>query len=194
MLETDLVGVGGPVRTADAFAEHWSVRLNRRAILHTEMTFYTLDRVQSSKSPNGSIRKATIEDFAQLAPLATAAARDMNLPEPEQLSTEVERRLRWDIGEGRQFMWVEGSSVRALASYADGLGSRGARIRGVYTPPEFRGRGYGTAITGGLADLLLRGGQSWVALFADNANLTSTRIYRRLGFAPEFVYRTWTFE
>ena len=79
-------------------------------------------------------------------------------------------------------MWVVGSTVRALASYADGLCDRGARIRGVYTPPEFRRRGYGTAITGALAQMLLDSGQAWVALFADNANLTSTGMYRRLGF------------
>jgi hypothetical protein len=70
------------------------------------------------------MRKATLEDFAQLAPLAAAAARDTNLPAPEQLPTE--------------------------------------------------------------------GGGETAA--AGNSNPTSTGIYRRLGFAPEFVHRTWRFE
>ena len=194
LLESDLLGVRGPAHPTDAFAQCWSARLNRRAVAHMEMTFYTLDHVHPVMPSDGSMRKATLEDFAQLAPLAAAAARDMNLPAPEQLPTEVEKRLWQEIYENRQFMWMDGSSVRALASYADGFGDRGARIRGVYTPPEFRGRGYGTAITGALAEMLLRGGQSWVALFADNANPISTGIYRRLGFTPRFVYRTWRFE
>lgn len=194
VLEGDLPGVGGPAHLADAFAEGWSARFHRRAVLNAEMTFYTLHRVESTKPPDGFMRQATQDDFARLAPLATAAARDMNLPLAEQSPVEVERWLRQEIADNRQFMWEVGSSVRALASYADGLSDCGARIRGVYTPPEFRGRGYGTAITGALAEMLLGGGQSWVALFADNANPTSTGIYRRLGFVPQCAHRTWLFE
>jgi hypothetical protein len=35
--------------------------------------------------------------------------------------------------------------------------------------------------------------QAWVSLFADNSNPVSNGIYRRLGFRPELVYRTWLF-
>ena len=188
-LKIELPGAGGPAAVADAFVE----RFNRQAILHAETTFYTLDRIERFTRPPGAFRRATLPDFGTLAPMAAAAARDMNLPAAEQLPAEVEKRLRQDIAEERQFLWSDGGSVRALASYTDGLDDRGARIRGVYTPPELRGRGYGTAVTGALAELLLTGGQAWVALFADNANPASTRIYRRLGFTPQFVYRAWRF-
>ena len=40
----------------------------------------------------------------------------------------------------------------------ESLENAGARIGMVYTPPELRGRGYGTAITGSLAQLLLNEG------------------------------------
>ncbi len=81
-----------------------------------------------------------------------------------------------------------------LASYAESLDDAGARIGLVYTRPELRGRGYGTAITGSLAQLLLNEGQAWVCLFADNANPVSNGIYQRLGFQPELTYRTWLFD
>jgi predicted GNAT family acetyltransferase len=194
VIEADLPGVAGPARLADTFAERWSTRLGRQTILHMKMTFYTADRVEKSPLPIGSMRQATTEDLVQLLPHAVAAARDMNLPAQEQLASEVEKRLRLDIAQGKQFIWVDDSSVRALASFTDGFSGRGARIRGVYTPSEFRRRGYGTAIAGTLAEKLLASGQNWVGLFADNANVTSTGMYRRLGFAPEYVYRMWRFE
>lgn len=194
MLETDFAGVVGLAAIADAFAKSWCARRGLRPMLHMEMTYYTLDRLVHVSLPMGRIRPATVEDVDCLLPMAAAAARDMNLPEAEQLPEEVERSLRQQIAEQRQFVWDAGSSIRALASYADGLEGRGARIRGIYTPPEFRRQGYGAAITASLTELLLEQGQAWVALFADNANPTSTAIYRRLGFTPQLVYRTWRFE
>jgi predicted GNAT family acetyltransferase len=95
--------------------------------------------------------------------------------------------LRRATDDGQQFLWSEGSSIRALASYVSPFSCGGARIRGVYTRPESRGRGYGTAITGALAERLLNRGQAWVGLFAENANLTST------GFRPHSLFHTWRF-
>jgi len=173
-LEAELPGVLGLAAEAEAFAAGWSRRIGTAAFLNTEMTFYTLDSVQPYRRPGGCLRRAGPEEFELLAPLATAAARDMNLPAAEQRP--------------------EGSWIRAMASYVDVLPGAGARIRGVYTPTEFRGRGYGAAVTGALAELLLDEGQSWVSLFADNANPISTGIYLRLGFRPEGVYRSYRFE
>jgi len=157
------------------------------------MTFYTLDRVERFVHPGGTLRRATLADLDDLRPLAIAAAKAMNLPMQEQQPEEIEKRIRRNIDGNRQFLWTEGSSIRAIASSAESLEDAGARIGLVYTPPEFRGCGYGTAITGSLAQLLLDQGQAWVSLFADNANPVSNRIYQRLGFQPELAYRTWLF-
>ena len=42
----------------------------------------------------------------------------MNLP-LEQLPEEIKRRLRRNIAFARQFVWIEDSSIQALASYAE---------------------------------------------------------------------------
>jgi predicted GNAT family acetyltransferase len=157
------------------------------------MTFYTLDRVEPFHHPGGSLRRATLADLDDLRPLAIAAAKAMNLPLHEQNPEEIEKRIRRNIDGNRQFLWTEGSSIRAIASSAESLPDSGARIGLVYTPLELRGRGYGTAITGSIAQLLLDQGQAWVSLFADNSNPVSNRIYQRLGFRPELTYRTWQF-
>ena len=192
-LDVELPGVFGPAAVTRSFATAWSERMGRLSVLNGEMTFFTLESGAPFLRPEGSLRAAREEDFAELMPITIAAAREMNLPTPEQDPEQVEKGLRRAIAEARQFVWTDGSSIRATASYVSALTGGGARIRGVYTSPEFRGRGYGTAVTGALAEWLLAGGQAWVSLFADNANPVSTGIYCRLGFQPGCVYRSVRF-
>jgi RimJ/RimL family protein N-acetyltransferase len=193
-LDAELPGVFGAAAVADGFAAGWSMRSGHGAVLNSQMTFYTLESVTPYARPSGCLRRAAPEEFARLAPMAAAAARDMNLPAPEQRPSETDQGLRRAIEEGKQFVWADGSQIRAMASFVEVLPGAGARIRGVYAPPEFRGRGYGTAITGSLAEMLLDEGQAWVSLFADNANPVSTGIYLRLGFRPEGIYNSYRFE
>lgn len=193
-LQEDLPGLSGPVPLADAFAAQWSAKTGCGIHLNFEMTYYTLDRLQPFTRPSGCLRRAVLEDFDRLVELAVAAAREMNLPPPEQNRADVETNLRRLLAERRQLVWAEGSVIRAIASYTEALPGAGARIRWVYTPPEFRGRGFGTAVTGALAEWLLEEGQAWVSLFADSANPTSNSIYARLGFRPELAFRVLRFE
>jgi len=192
-LEVDIPQFVGPADAADAFAAHLIQKTGRAGHVNMQMTFYTLDRAEPFSSPAGSLRPATPEEFHELAPLAVAAEQEMHVGLPVPDPAAIETTLRQAIDEGQQFVWQEGPTIRAIASYVTALDHAGARIRGVYTPPAFRGRGFGTAITGALAGRLLSTGQAWVALFADNANPTSTGIYRRLGFQPHSVFRTWRF-
>jgi predicted GNAT family acetyltransferase len=54
----------------------------------------------------------------------------------------------------------------------------------VFTPPQFRGRGYATALTAALSQALLEGGKQFTALFTDLANPTSNSIYQKIGYRP----------
>lgn len=192
-LEGEPRQVVGPAEVADAFAARLQQKTGRAGRVSMEMTFYTLERVAQVRSPPGYIRTATRAELNALAPLAVAAEREMGVHAERDPAT-IESNLRQAIDDGKQFVWAEGSSIRALASYVSLVRNAGARIRGVYTLPAFRGRGYGSAITAALAAQLLEGGQTWVALFADNANPTSTGIYRRLGFQAHSIFRTWRFD
>lgn len=54
----------------------------------------------------------------------------------------------------------------------------------MYTPPEHRNHGYGTAVTAALSRLLLERGHRFCFLFTDLANPTSNAIYARIGYQP----------
>jgi predicted GNAT family acetyltransferase len=58
------------------------------------------------------------------------------------------------------------------------------RVGPVYTPPERRGRGYGTAATAAVSERALRAGAEEVLLYTDLANPVSNSIYQRIGYRP----------
>lgn len=57
-----------------------------------------------------------------------------------------------------------------------------SRIGPVYTPPEHRDHGYGSAVTAAAARWAHSAGATEVVLFADLANPVSNAIYQRIGF------------
>lgn len=59
-----------------------------------------------------------------------------------------------------------------------------SRVGPVYTPPEHRGRGYGSAVTASATAWALCSGAREVCLFTDLANPVSNAIYPRLGYRP----------
>ena len=71
----------------------------------------------------------------------------------------------------------------SLAGFGS-LTPNGIRIGSVYTPPEHRNRGYGTAVTAAVSQLLLERGHRFCFLYTDLANPTSNAISARIGYEP----------
>ena len=71
-----------------------------------------------------------------------------------------------------------------MAGFSKGISYSGGtlcRVGPVYTPPEFRKRGYASIITANICQILLDEGHA-VTLFADARNEDSNSIYTKLGF------------
>jgi predicted GNAT family acetyltransferase len=75
-----------------------------------------------------------------------------------------------------------------------GLTPNGIRIGPVYTPPDERRRGYGSALTAALTQQLLDGGRRFCFLFTDLANPTSNRIYQQIGYRAVSDVDLWVFQ
>ena len=52
----------------------------------------------------------------------------------------------------------------------------------VFTPSQFRRRGYASAVTAALSQILLDAGYRFCSLFTDLANPTSNKIYQQIGY------------
>lgn len=94
------------------------------------------------------------------------------------------------LGQGWAYVWRVEAAPVSMAS-CGGYTPHGARVFGVYTPPELRGRGYATACVAALSAHLLAAGRRFCFLYTDVENRTSNAIYRRIGYEPVGEIAEW---
>lgn len=94
-------------------------------------------------------------------------------------------RLSNAIRTGWFTVWERDSEVVAFAGNAQTVeteGHRIGRVGPVYTPPEYRRRGYGAAVTSAVSERLQKDGCDVIMLYTDAANPTSNNIYQKIGY------------
>jgi len=91
-------------------------------------------------------------------------------------------RLRSRLSKGTHYIWEDHTPVSQAVHGRDI--PNGALINGVYTPPQFRGRGYATSVVAELSNRLLERGKRFCCLLADADNPISSGLYRKLGYYP----------
>lgn len=183
--ELDARGVTLPGVTAaqpevDAFAAEWErLRGVSRLLLHAQ-GIYAVSDVRMPADVPGALRDATAEDRQLLIDWWRAfVAEALHEGGPEADAEEpIDRRLL--DGVGGLVIWDDADPV-SFAGYG-GQTPNGVRIGPVYTPPEYRRRGYGGALTAALSRRLLGEGKRYCFLYTDLANPTSNAIYERIGY------------
>ncbi len=136
----------------------------------------------------GSLRLATMGERALLIGWEEAFAVEADIPVRGEAQRAVDARL----SVGGQFVWEHEGAVAMLGLSPAVAGT--ARIGPVYTPPQFRRRGYATAAVAAASRLALAAGARQVMLFTDLANQTSNRIYARVGFRRFADWEEHSFE
>jgi uncharacterized protein len=179
--QPDNPGVIGPREEATAVSLAWGGhdRVERMA-----MRGYELLEVRSDpRRPTGVLRAPRSEEHALLERWIAGFRRDAQLTDPEPVAEVADRMMT----SGRAFIFaVHDRPVSLVAGAVDLPGA--ARIGLVYTPPEGRSRGYGSAATAAISQLLLERGAKRCLLFTDLANSTSNAIYQRVGYRPVCDY------
>jgi predicted GNAT family acetyltransferase len=69
-----------------------------------------------------------------------------------------------------------------------------SRIGPVYTPPEYRKKGYASACVATLSQQLLNQGYQACYLYTDLANPTSNHIYKTIGYQPVCDWNIYQFK
>ncbi|WP_328462295.1 GNAT family N-acetyltransferase [Streptomyces sp. NBC_00448] len=185
-----LTGVSADHDTATAFAEAWQ--------RHTDATPTPLSRLHLYR----------LASLTPPHPLPTGRAREAGDQDHEHI-------VRWcgefvdAVGEattvdaagwaatrfaGKQYTFWEtpdGAPV-AMAGRTPLIAGQ-IRVDPVYTPLRLRGHGYAAAVTLAAGRAALSAGATDVVLFADAANPTSNRLYRRIGFRPLADFTTYDF-
>jgi len=181
--QVELPGVTGAVPEVDAFAEAWEERSGLRRRRRMTQRIYRLIEVRPIRVGAGRPRVATEADRALLVSWVRAFAEDAlrDVESPVQSAQQtVDARLFG--GTGGFVLWEDDKPV-SLAGWG-GLTPNGVRIGPVYTPPEHRRRGYGTAVTAAVSAERLAAGRRFCFLYTDLANPTSNKIYTDIGYEP----------
>ena len=147
------------------------------------MQIYKLEQVQPVIGVAGRMRSVEERDRSLLENWYTSFHRDIQAtePEPNYVQNQIAAYLRADSHLRGLKVWdVEGQPV-SMAGYT-GPTPNGIRIGAVYTPPDQRRKGYASALTAGVCQLLLDMGYEFCFLYADLLNPTSNHIYQEVGF------------
>jgi len=184
-ISSELPGVVGAVPEVDGFTEAWTARYDVTATVRLEQRIYALQRLFAPHPTDGASHLAGVDDrnlaIAWMREF-TAEAMHGDDADAGRIERSVDARLDPASAGGIVLWEVEGEPV-SLAAFG-GPTPNGMRIGPVYTPPEHRGRGYGSAVTAAASGLVLDRGMRFCFLYTDLANPTSNGIYMRIGYEP----------
>ncbi|MFI5690651.1 GNAT family N-acetyltransferase [Kribbella sp. NPDC051586] len=171
------IGAVGPEESARLFAEQYAVRTGRTFRETERARLHQLGELVEQKA-DGTPRRATVADLEVVAPMFGGfRAESGHAGEGAAADRRwIEQRILRD----RVWVWEDGGRVVSLVGHQEPVFGA-ARIGPVYTPPEYRGRGYASALTAEVSRRLRDAGDE-VCLFTDLANPTSNRIYAAIGF------------
>ncbi|MEW6047344.1 MAG: GNAT family N-acetyltransferase [Bacillota bacterium] len=176
-----LPGVLGPSPVSLTFADRWQRRSGQPFQKARALRIYQLDQVRPASRAPGDLRRATEADRDLLIRwMAAFGAEALGQADAGEAEQRVDALLQ--PGHRGLFLWYDGRPV-SMAGYSGPTGN-GIRVSAVYTPPEYRRRGYASACVSALSQFLLDTGYKYCFLFTDLSNPTSNHIYQEMGYRP----------
>ncbi|WP_061289971.1 GNAT family N-acetyltransferase [Herbidospora cretacea] len=168
--------------SARAFSRAWRTTTGAAPKNGPRLRLHRLGRLVSPDVA-GAPRTATDDDRALLHGWCTRF-----VAEAGSLGADLDAFIDERMSRGGWRLWTvedEPVAMAAMTSVVVGV----ARLTPVYTLPEHRGRGYGSAVTAAVSRAAREAGAEHVLLFTDLANPTSNGVYRRIGYRPVADYR-----
>jgi predicted GNAT family acetyltransferase len=180
-----IAGLGGRRRTVELLAAGWAARTGIQPKLRMSLLFHRLGTLTPRVGVSGAPRTASMLVRTDVDVLArwwfefeqetgANAHAASTAPDPEVVRRGAARGQLVTI-------WSDGGRDVAAAGHT-AVRDGSARIAPVYTPPEFRRRGYGAAVTTAAVRSAQALGASEISLFTDASYPPANAVYRGLGF------------
>jgi predicted GNAT family acetyltransferase len=190
----ELRGVLGTKALSKSFADIWEGLSGQKYHLNFQQRIYRLEQVNPVSGVTGEYRKPTEDNRELLVQwIMDFSAEAVENITREEAERNIHLRLTSDPSLRGVRLWYDGGVPVSFAGYS-GPTPNGIRIGPVYTPPEYRGRGYASACVAALSQELLDQGRKFVFLFTDLSNPTSNHIYQDIGYMPVSDVDEYRFE
>lgn len=155
----------------DITGESYSVRMNQR--------IYQLNEVNPIPLSEGKMVKADTKDIEQISKWLLGFIDDTG---ELAMSNPLERAKEMVENEQSVYLWVVDNHPVSMAR-GGRMTDNGITVNLVYTPKEFRGKGYASSVVAELSRQLLKK-NSYCSLYTDLDNPTSNKIYMNIGYKP----------
>jgi predicted GNAT family acetyltransferase len=170
-------GLHGPADVVEEFARLWSERHSLTWHAHMRLKIHRLEKVVfPTNAAPGELRRVSEADAPLIRDWVAKFIVDADaVDDPDESAERVlasENARIWDH-DGPRSMVV---GMREMP--------RGMSLSGVYTPPEYRGRGYASMVVAAYSQEVLDSGKEYCCLYTDGDNPTSNSIYARIGYVP----------
>ncbi|HZR43010.1 MAG TPA: GNAT family N-acetyltransferase [Ktedonobacteraceae bacterium] len=186
-------GALGPASVAEKFAVLWGKLSGQAYRAGIRERLFELDSVIPPQPAPGVLRVATEDDLELVTNWLVAFVQEA-LPENAAEQAETRKTAPTRVANRDIYLWElpEGTIVSLAAKTRPVV--HVISVGPVYTPPEYRGKGYASNCVAALSQLLLESGWQHCSLFTDLANPTSNSIYQKIGYRPVCDFNEFIFE
>jgi predicted GNAT family acetyltransferase len=153
--------------------------LGREVSCHGQQRLFRLDEFAAPSGVAGQAVRAGAEHRELLIAWVRAFGTEVHVAAREDWGQLVDEAL----AERQAWVWRDTANRPVSTAFRRSAVAGSARVGPVYTPPEFRGHGYGSAVTAAATRDILADAAIPV-LFTELANATSNKIYVALGYYP----------
>ena len=185
----NIPGVTGETDVLKLFIEKWvritgcSFRTNRN------LRVYKLTEVCKYNKPDGIFRCAVMGDIEIIIKYISEFSAEINEPADNERNKEIAEK---GIFNKEIFVWDNNEIVSMARKHRPT--KHGMAVSYVYTPVEYRFKGYATEVVAELSQNILDSGKSFCTLFTDLSNPTSNSIYRKIGYNPVCDHISYEFK
>ncbi|KKD37500.1 MAG: GNAT family N-acetyltransferase [Limnoraphis robusta] len=186
--QISLPGVSGLTAETETFAQKWHSLTHQAYEIEMHLRIHQLKQVEAISKVNGFLRLATENDRALLFNWYEQFIQEAAPSEP----TSIEKTVDYHLSQNHIYLWQNEVPV-SMASATEAT-QNSSRIGPVYTPPEYRKKGYASACVATLSQQLLNQGYQACYLYTDLANPTSNHIYKTIGYQPVCDWNIYQFK
>ena len=170
-------GVTGEKQVAEMFAEEWKKVTGMETYISMQQGIYELTKLNPIPLTKGHLRHAVHADHL----LVSKWMEEFSQYTVESPTTEECRKMAEEYIEQKSlYVWVNGDKVVSMVKKARPT-KNGMVVTLVYTPEEYRGKGFASSSVYTLTKQLLEE-YSFCSLYTDLKNPTSNSIYKKIGY------------